>query len=245
MNDDINKRLPAQVILGLVVIVMGLLFLLDNLNIFEIGDVFRFWPMMFILVGALKLYDSHDAGGRVFGGILISIGVLLTLRHMGYIYFGWRTIWPVLVMLLGGAVVYNALRNRGDAFGVHVGCYRRLDKDRQPLEGDADSVIDLTATLGGIERRITSRDFRGGHVTTFMGGCELDLREASITTEAEIRVFAVMGGITLRIPPDWTVVLRGTPIMAAFEEKTASPAASGKRLIISGYAIMSGVEVRN
>jgi hypothetical protein len=55
MSDDINKRLPAQVILGLVVIGMGLLFLLDNLNIFEINDMFRFWPMMFILVGVLKL----------------------------------------------------------------------------------------------------------------------------------------------------------------------------------------------
>ena len=58
-------------------------------------------------------------------------------------------------------------------------------------------------------------------------------------------MFSVMGGITLRIPPDWAVVLRGTPIMAAFEEKTVSPANTGKRLIISGYAIMSGVEVRN
>jgi predicted membrane protein len=243
MNEDINKRLPAQVILGLVVIGMGLLFLLDNLDIFEISDVIRFWPMMFILVGALKLYDSHDAGGRVFGGVLVAIGVMLTLKHMGYIYFGWRTVWPVLIMLVGGAVVYNALRNRGEPFGVHIGYFQRNEKNA--VDGDADSVIDLTAALGAIERRITSKDFRGGHVTTFMGGCELDLREASIVSEAEIRVFAVMGGISLRIPPDWTVVLRGTPIMAAFEEKTASPAAGAKRLIISGYAIMSGVEVRN
>jgi hypothetical protein len=166
---------------------------------------------------------------------------MLTLRHMGYIYFGWRTIWPVLVMAVGGAVVYNALRNRGEN-GTQAALFQRT---ASPAEGDADSVIDLTAALGGIERRIVSKDFRGGHVTTFMGGCELDLREASIVSDAEIRVFAVMGGITLRVPPDWTVVLRGTPIMAAFEEKTVSPAGAGKRLVISGYAIMSGVEVRN
>ena len=242
MNEDINKRLPAQVILGLIVIGMGLLFLLDNLNIFEIDGMFRFWPMMFILVGTLKLYDSRDSTGYAIGIVLVSIGVLLTLRNMGYIWFGWRTIWPVLVMLVGGAVVFNALRTRGEA-GSSQNAF--LQHARSPDSGDADSVIDLTAALGAIERRITSKDFRGGHVTTFMGGCELDLREASLVGEAEIRVFSVMGGITLRIPPDWTVVLRGTPIMAAFEEKTASPAASGKRLIISGYAIMSGVEVRN
>lgn len=243
MNDDTGKRLPAQVILGLVVIGMGLLFLLDNLNIFEFRDVLHFWPMVFMLIGVLKVYDSHDAGGRAFGVVLIAIGVMLTLRHMGYIYFGWRTIWPVLVMVLGGVVVYNALRSRNGApagSGLFAGRHTL-----PPAGGDADSVIDLTAALGAIERRITSKDFRGGHVTTIMAGCELDLRDASITSEAEIHVFALMGGISLRVPPDWTVVLRGTPILAGFEEKTASPPNSGKRLIVSGYAIMAGVEVRN
>jgi hypothetical protein len=41
------------------------------------------------------------------------------------------------------------------------------------------------------------------------------------------------------------VVLHGTPILGGFEEKTAHPAAGTKRLIVKGYAIMGGVEVRN
>ncbi|HEU4852693.1 MAG TPA: DUF5668 domain-containing protein [Telluria sp.] len=243
MNEDTNKRIPAQVVLGLVVIGMGLLFLLDNLNILEINGVFHFWPMVFMLIGVLKVYDSHDNAGRAFGLVLIAIGVMLTLRHMGYIHFGWRTIWPVLLIGIGGLVVVNALRTRSGATGASflLGGKHTLP----PADGDVDSVIDLTAALGAIERRIRSQDFRGGHVTTVMAGCELDLREASIAGDVEIHVFALMGGISLRIPPDWTVVLRGTPILGAFEEKTVSPANGAKRLIISGYAIMSGVEVRN
>jgi len=240
-NNASSKSLPAQVVVGLAVIGMGLLFLLDNLNIFPVRDIFHFWPMVFILVGGLKIYDSNDTGGRIFGGILVMIGVMLTLRSMGYIYFGWRTIWPVLIMLLGGVVVYNALRGRPTLQVGAIDAGRPIDA----APNDVDSVIELTAALGGIERRISSQDFRGGHVTSIMGGCELDLRQANIVSEAEIRVFAVMGGISMRVPPDWTVILRGTPIMAGFDEKTVSPPNSGKRLIISGYAIMAGVEIRN
>ena len=106
-------------------------------------------------------------------------------------------------------------------------------------------MVDVTAILGGFDRRITTPGFRGGEVTAVMGGCQLDLRGSSIEGEAVINVFAVMGGITLKVPPDWTVVLHGTPIMGGFEEKTIAPPNSSKRLIIKGYAIMGGVEVRN
>ena len=112
----------------------------------------------------------------------------------------------------------------------------------------ADDNVDVFAILGGFERRITTPAFRGGEVTAIMGGCSLDLRNSSIdpvTGEAVINVFAVWGGVTLKVPPDWTVVLHGTPIMGGFEEKTVPPPDGSKRLIVRGYAIMGGVEVRN
>ena len=60
-----------------------------------------------------------------------------------------------------------------------------------------------------------------------------------------VNVFAVCGGITMKVPPDWTVILHGTPILGGFEERTARPANQSKRLVVKGYAIMGGVEVRN
>jgi hypothetical protein len=44
---------------------------------------------------------------------------------------------------------------------------------------------------------------------------------------------------------DWTVVLDGVPVAGGFSQKTAVAPGSGKRLLITGYAIMGGVEVRN
>jgi hypothetical protein len=97
----------------------------------------------------------------------------------------------------------------------------------------ADNVVDITAILGGFERRVSAPDFRGGEITAIMGGCALDLREASLATEAVINVFAIWGGITIKVPPDWTVILHGTPVMGGFTEKTARPPDNRKRLVVA------------
>ena len=54
------------------------------------------------------------------------------------------------------------------------------------------------------------------------------------------------GGIEIRVPDDWTVDLRGVPVLAGFVDKTRPPAmATEKRLVIRGMALMGGVEIKN
>jgi hypothetical protein len=77
--------------------------------------------------------------------------------------------------------------------------------------------------LGGFERRVHTQDFRGGEVTAVMGGCALDLRGASMTGEAIINVFAFWGGVTLKVPPDWTVVLKARRSWAASKRRRFAP----------------------
>ena len=59
-------------------------------------------------------------------------------------------------------------------------------------------------------------------------------------------LFAFWGGAKIRVPEDWTISLQGIPILGGFEDKThTSVAESNKRLIVRGYAIMGGVEIKN
>ncbi len=228
-----SKNMSRQVILGVLVIGMGLLFLLDNMNIWDFHRAIQFWPMVFILLGVIKLFDTNSSDGYVLGAILILIGVLMIMGRLGLIYFSWRTLWPLMLIALGGSVLYKAITGR------------RLVGNALKDVSSSDDVVDITAILGGFERRITTPNFKGGEVTAIMGGCGLDMRGSQIETEAVINVFVLWGGITIKCPPDWTVVLHGTPIMGGFTEKTVQPPDNSKRLIVRGHAIMGGVEVRN
>ncbi|WP_426114723.1 LiaF transmembrane domain-containing protein [Massilia sp. PWRC2] len=225
-----TKNVSRQLILGILVIGVGMLFLADNLGWWDFPKVLQFWPLIFIGLGVLKLVDSRRSEGYLVGAALVGIGVMMILHRLGVIYFNWRMVWPVLLIALGAATVYRAVGGR-------------------PVAGAAlaasDATIAIFAILGGFERRIISPVFAGGEVTAIMGGCALDLRNSSIVGEAVINVFAVWGGVTLKVPPDWTVILQGTPIMGGFVEKTVAPADASKRLVVRGITVMGGLEVRN
>ena len=235
MENNTN-RASSQVVLGLLVVGMGVLFLLDNLDILNFRHAIGFWPLAFIVAGCVALFGNGTRSGRsgnYMGGVLIAVGLLMIVGRMGYFTISWGTLWPLVMIALGGLVLYRSLGpGRVAREGVAAGA-------------SPDNVVDIVAVLGGFERRVSTQDFRGGEITAVMGGCALDLRDASIVKEAVINVFTVWGGINIKVPPDWTVVLNGTPLMGGFAEKTARPPDASKRLVITGYAIMGGVEVRN
>lgn len=268
MKNKPQMHSASQIVLGVLVIGLGLLFLLDNLGFINVRYTFRFWPTILIIFGLLKISQSRTRSSYIVGGVMVLLGVSWTLKAMGLFYVNWSMLWPLVIIAVGVAVVSKSLpgaqqrqRRRhfsarqdgaapADAFGQPRNGAVSLDKEPTATPGasaaaDDDSIIEVTAILGGFVRRVSSQRFRGGDINVIMAGCEIDLRQASIEGEAVLNVFALCGGITIKIPPDWSVVLQGTPILGGFEEKTIVPPNQDKRLYVTGYAIMGGLEIRN
>lgn len=237
MRPHRQSHAGSQIVFGLFVIALGLLFLLDNLGLLDFRFSLHVLPMLLVLFGVMKIVQTRSTQGLVVGGALVAAGVLLALRSMGLLDVSWRMLWPVLMIGAGVAVVLRSLDGRRHPLQAKEG-------GMPAMSGD-DAVINLTAVMGGYKRRLASPDFRGGEVTVVMAGCELDLRQCGLQGDAELNVFALFGGIQIQVPPDWTVLMYGTPVLGGFEERTTVPPDTGKRLIIKGYAIMGGVEVRN
>ena len=104
----------------------------------------------------------------------------------------------------------------------------------------------MFALMGGYVLTSHSTAFRGGELVAVMGGCELDLRQADLAeSEVVIENLALMGGIEIKVPEDWTVVCKGFPVMGGFEDTTKPRGETGKRLVVRGLALMGGVEVHN
>jgi len=237
-----TRRASNQVVLGLLVMGMGVLFLLDNLDILDFRHAIGFWPLAFIGAGVIVLAGDGPRSGSYTGAVLIGVGVLMILGRLGVLYVSWAMVWPLLLIALGGLILYRTLGP-----GRTSRPLRADGGDGAAGAGGAapDNVVDVVAILGAVERRVATPDFLGGEITAVLGGCELDLRESSIVKEAVLNVFTIWGGINVKVPPDWTVIWNGTALVGGFSQRTASAPDSGKRLVIRGYAVMGGVEVRN
>ncbi len=232
METNARWHLP-RLIIGFGIVLIGLLFLLNNLDIVDAHQYLRFWPAILMLLGVAYLIRPGSAGARVWGAVLLFAGTGLLLDHMEYIHFRLWDFWPVILVIAGGSIVLQA--------------YRYRNRPSAAAEASDDSTITGTAVMSGFKRASNAQDFRGGQLTAVMGGIELDLRRASMKSgEAVIDIFTMWGGIEMRIPEDWTLVNRMTPFMGGVEDATVPPStATGKRLVLTGTAIMGGVEVRN
>lgn len=78
-----------------------------------------------------------------------------------------------------------------------------------------------------------------------MGGVELDLTDARFAApEVTIQVFALMGGVELKVPPDVTVDVRGFAFMGGFDNSVHSGGPPGSPVVrVTGFALMGGVDV--
>lgn len=227
-----RPRMTSQVIFGVFVIIVGVLFTLDNLGVLDAGEYLEYWPVALVALGGAKLWQAaRERQGWLGGLFFVLLGAVLLANRMVDVRIDGRDLWPVLLVVLGGYFVFRG-------FG---GPQRRT-------HADSSDYISGLAIMGGFDRRSNSPAFKGGDLTAVLGGCEIDLRKASIApgTEAVIEVFAFWGGIDLKVPEDWTVVNRVVPLMGGIEDKTLPPQPpTGKRLVLRGIVVMGGASLKN
>ncbi|HET7698776.1 MAG TPA: DUF5668 domain-containing protein [Vicinamibacterales bacterium] len=225
----------AQVLFGLMIVALGVLFTLDNLEVLNARDYIRYWPAGLVAVGLLKIVQARSSGhGWVSGLIFIGVGAWMLLNGILYFTINVRDLMPLLLVALGGYMVWRGFGGRR--------------RDPAEAASDGQSSFSAFAIMGGVSRRSSSQAFVGADLTAVMGGCEIDLRQASIPPgrEAAIEVFAFWGGIDIKVPDDWTVVTRVMPLMGGVEDKTRAPQGGPlKRLVVRGVVIMGGVTIKN
>lgn len=134
------------------------------------------------------------------------------------------------VLYEGGAAVAGPRTYVSPATGTHVA-------ERQFIVG----------IMGGAEKKGVWTPARETVVIAFMGGAELDFREARMPPGVtEINIFAVMGGAEIIVPPGVHVDLNGFAIMGGFGQSGYAPPPTDPNapvLRIGGFACMGGVEV--
>ena len=231
-------RLTPQLALGLIIIAIGVIFTLDNLDVLYARDYLRYWPALLIMYGAVKTFSPDTRGGQFWGIVLMFVGAALLIDKLDLFYFRLWDFWPLLLVALGGMMIWRTKSRQLNPSASILGAERVRD---------TTSIVNASAFLGGSVRNVQTQDFRGGEFTAVMGGCDIDLRNAIIANSpAVIDVFAFWGGIEIKVPQSWSVSFEGTPILGGFDDKTFRQGTEAtQRLIIRGTIVMGGVEVRN
>lgn len=220
----------GRIVLGLVVLGLGIVFLLDNLGYVYRYDYLRYWPVIVLAFGLVKLLGGRGTSERTAGIIWIIAGGALLLHQLDRLDFDIWELWPLVLILIGANLVLKSV------FGP-----------RASMSASSNAKLNAFAFLSGTGRKIDSQEFVGGDATAIMGGCEIDLRGASVgQNPAVLDVFAMWGGVDIFVSGDWTVTNQVQAILGGIEDNRKERSHDGKKqLIIKGMAIMGGIEISN
>lgn len=244
---------------GLVFVTVGAVFLLGNMGILDVDRIIRFWPVILIAAGLFKIVESGEDYAQSGGIFWVVVGGLFLLGNLGILRVAFRDLWPVVLIGIGALMLWRSALTRRTVreFSENptppgpsesrAGSETTVAPTEPRVATSSNSILSAMAILGSVERRNNCQDFRGGSATAVMGRCEIDLRAAAITAPHEpvLEVFAMWGGIEVRVPPDWTVVSQVDPILGGYDDATQPPKQESKRFVIRGSVIMGGIEVTN
>jgi len=184
-----------RAIIGTLLVVVGFIFLLDNLG-FDIEiprHVFR-WPMIFVAIGIVNLLSGNMRPAIIF----LSLGTIFYLHYFKLLDIS--ELWPVIIIIIGLTFLL-----------------RRKSAPKAAL--NEQDAFDEIAIFGGGEKKYTSQNLKGGKVTCVFGGLEIDLRGAKIPEGAVVEIFCMFGGVEIMVPENWKVNLNTTAIFGGFSDE--------------------------
>lgn len=227
----------------LIPMVIGVIFLIDR---FDMGfNLHRFiFPAILICIGlTLILRPKHGSGWDNWGGG--GRRYRRNRNHPQQNYTGNTSISTTTpASTTTGTSDSNTQQSTGYT-GTRGSDYIKAD---QYYTSHAEDYIDITSVLGNSQRVVVSKNFKGGDVTCFMGGAEINLTQADITGSVMIDLTTVMGGVKLIVPPNWEVKSEISTVLGGVEDKRQVQGKIidfNKVLVLKGTAFMGGIELRS
>ena len=230
-----NRSPHGGLFFGGLVVVAGLALLLNNMHIIHMRDVWQYWPVLLVVFGLSRIVECHTPSSLIWGGMVALVGALILLDNLNILMIDFSFIWPLIIIAFGLSLLWKALERRKSLEGVDVST------------GPSSSMM---AIFGGVQRKISSQDFTGGDALAIFGGMELDLRGAKMAgNQAVLDINATFGGVEVRIPETWNVLVKTVGVFGGVEDKTIPPKPDPNSpppcLVLTGTTVFGGVSVKN
>ena len=232
-----KKNFLVRAFFGVTIAAFGGVLLLKNLEIinFDSWNVFwgTVWATGLILAGLMTIFSSRRASLRVWGLLLMTIGVSIGLNAYGVLDISiWKLFWPVVLIAIGLVMIFSI--GSGE---------RKQSKKSAAGNSDNNGDNEKVAIFYGEESRVKG-DYAGGSATAIFGGVELDLRRANIKDGAVIDIFTFCGGVSLSLPDDVIVKNEVRGILGGSEDKTVSKSSAKKTIYLRGECVLGGLEIK-
>ena len=204
-------------LIGLLIIFIGIIFLGNNLEIWNIDIFFKGWWTLFIIIPSIKGILEKEYTSSILG---LSIGILLLLSSNDIINWDMvgKIFIPVVIIMVGLSILFKSKtvikdKEKDVYFGIFSGTEEKINK---------------------LNKNLTC--------ISIFGGIDLDLRNAKIEKDIKIECISIFGGVDIHLPNNINVKSSGIPIFGGFENKMNIEKDAKNTIYIDYVCIFGGVD---
>jgi len=241
-----NTKFGNSFWIGIIILAIGAVLLLDRLEYDLLPYWLISWKTLLIALGVgIGLRKNFQGIGWL---VLIVVGGFFMIEDIPGIDFDTRRfIFPVVIISVGILILFRSVFSKS---GDTAGQWLKLGgtkNDGYDAASSGDEHINITSIFGGSQRRIFSKNFGGGQITSIFGGSEIDLTHADINGSVRIDMVSIFGGAKLIVPSNWEIKSDITAILGGVEDKRKDPNSQSpeKKIILTGVVIFGGVDIKS
>ncbi len=218
-----NKN-KESIFWGLLIIIVGIIFLGNSLEVWNIDIFFDGWWTLFIIIPSfIGLFKRGSFFSSTLG---LVIGVLLLLAAQDFLEWSMvgKIFIPILLIMVGLSFIFKP-------------DYKYKKKKNN------DNQKDYIGIFSSCEEKIV-QNFDGANCVAVFGGVDLDLRDIEIKEDIVIECVSVFGGIDIKVPDNVIIKTSGVPIFGGIENKShGSKDKNAKTIYINYVCVFAGIDI--
>ncbi len=224
-----------NILWGIVLIIIGLIWGLNALDITNINVFFDGWWTLFIIIPCfIGLFNQKESKtGNIIGLI---IGIVLLLCCMNVLDFDivWKLTIPVILVVLGLSFILKDNLNN------------KINKEIKKINQEGNKENEYCATFSSQNIDFDKEEFNGANLTAVFGGVKCDLRKSIIKENQVINCSAIFGGISIYLPENVKVKIKSNSIFGGVSnnKKNIDTDKKEKIIYINAMCMFGGIDIK-
>lgn len=222
-----------SIIWGIVLVIVGVIVALNELEITDIDIFFDGWWTLFIIIPCfIGIFTSKDKYSNILG---VAAGVFLLLCCQDILEFSmlWQLGLPVIIVAVGLKMIFGGLfRNK-------------THKVQENVKLNNGTPKRLSAIFSGNSVNFSGEEFCGSNINAVFGGADCDLRGAFIGQDCVINAYAIFGGIDILVPENVNIKINSTSFFGGVENENHKTAyENAPTIYINATCLFGGIDIK-
>lgn len=224
---------------GFALLMIGVVVLLNKFMDF---DYHSLWPWILIGIGVIVGLKNKFSNNAPY--ILIAVGV----AHVIPVFY-------IMGVSSKALLVPAALIGLGLLFIFRPGSKKKTWSERCEsgirTVTNNENVLNVDVTFGGHKEIVTSKDFKGGNISTTFGGSEINLMNADSTEKTlTLNLKVSFGGVELIVPSHWQIKNEISNTLGNVEDNRNVYTYGGEQkeiitLVLTGTCNFGNIEIKS